>query len=61
MEPLLAHYKSHQSVKKGFGFLKSPDFLTSSIYLNKTRADRSLIDGDDFLSHGLRGFRAQNT
>lgn len=31
MEDLLSHYKSQQSVEKGFKFLKSPDFLTSSI------------------------------
>jgi transposase len=35
MEQLLSHYKSQQSVEKGFRFLKSPDFLTSSIYLKK--------------------------
>jgi len=35
MEQLLSHYKSQQSVEKGFRFLKSPYILTSSIYLNK--------------------------
>ena len=33
MEQLLAHYKSQQSEEKGFRSLKSPDILTSSIYL----------------------------
>ncbi len=29
---LLAHYKSQQKVERGFRFLKSPEFLTSSIF-----------------------------
>ena len=37
MEKMLSLYKSQQSVEKGFRFLKSPDFLTSSLYLKKTR------------------------
>lgn len=35
MEKILSTYKSQQSVEKGFRFLKSSDFLTSAIYLNK--------------------------
>ena len=35
MEKMLSLYKSQQSVEKGFRFLKSPDFLTSSLYLKK--------------------------
>jgi transposase len=43
MEQLLSHYKSQQSVEKGFRFLKSPDFLTSSIYLNKPGRIEALL------------------
>ncbi|MGL0931761.1 IS1634 family transposase, partial [Vibrio vulnificus] len=35
MAALLAHYKSQQKVERGFRFLKSPEFLTSSIFLKK--------------------------
>ncbi len=35
MSELLGHYKSQQKVERGFHFLKSPDFLTSSIFLKK--------------------------
>lgn len=35
MQGLLNHYKSQQAVEKGFRFLKSPDFLVSSLYLKK--------------------------
>jgi transposase len=43
MEQLLSHYKSQQSVEKGFRFLKSPDFLTSSIYLTKPERIEALL------------------
>jgi transposase len=43
MEQLLAHYKSQQSVEKGFRFLKSPDFLTSAIYLKKPERIEALL------------------
>jgi len=33
MANLLGSYKAQQSVEKGFRFMKSPDFLTSAIYL----------------------------
>ncbi|OOE61309.1 IS4 family transposase, partial [Salinivibrio kushneri] len=35
MAALLEHYKSEQKVERGFRFLKSPEFLTSSIFLKK--------------------------
>jgi len=35
MEKILSLYKSQQSVEKGFRFLKSPNFLSSSLYLKK--------------------------
>ncbi|MFQ3192898.1 MAG: transposase [Paraglaciecola sp.] len=43
MEPLLAHHKSQQSVEKGLRFLKSRDFLTSSIYLKKPERIEALL------------------
>lgn len=43
METLLAHYKSQQSVERGFRFLKSPDFLTSSFYLKKPERIEALL------------------
>ena len=43
MEKMLALYKSQQSVEKGFRFLKSPDFLTSSLYLKKPERIESLL------------------
>ena len=33
MSEMLAIYKSQQAVERGFRFLKSPDFLTSSLFL----------------------------
>jgi transposase len=33
MASLLSSYKTQQNVEKGFRLLKSPDFLTSVIYL----------------------------
>ncbi len=35
MASLLEHYKSQQKVERRFRFLKSPEFLTSSIFLKK--------------------------
>ena len=35
MQFLLDEYKSQQAVERGFRFLKSPDFLTSSLFLKK--------------------------
>jgi transposase len=43
MEKLLSLYKSQQSVEKGFRFLKSPDFLTSSLYLKKPERIEALL------------------
>ena len=43
MEKLLDTYKSQQSVEKGFRFLKSPDFLTSAIYLKKPERIEALL------------------
>ncbi|ETS29279.1 hypothetical protein PTE_04501 [Photorhabdus khanii NC19] len=35
MEALLSTYKAQQKVEWGFRFLKSPEFLTSTLYLKK--------------------------
>ena len=43
MEKILELYKSQQSVEKGFRFLKSPDFLTSSLYLKKPERIEALL------------------
>lgn len=43
MEKMLQLYKSQQSVEKGFIFLKSPDFLTSSLYLKKPERIEALL------------------
>ena len=43
MEKALTLYKSQQAVEKGFRFLKSPDFLTSSIYLKKPERIEALL------------------
>jgi transposase len=43
MAALLAHYKSQQKVERGFRFLKSPEFLTSSIYLKKPQRIEALL------------------
>lgn len=43
MEKMLSTYKSQQSVEKGFRFLKSPDFLTSAIYLKKPERIEALL------------------
>ena len=43
MASLLAHYKSQQKVERGFRFLKSPEFLTSSIFLKKPERIEALL------------------
>lgn len=43
MAALLAHYKSQQKVERGFRFLKSPEFLTSSIFLKKPERIEALL------------------
>tara|TARA_R110000772_G_scaffold228799_2_gene339512 strand:- start:15225 stop:16832 length:1608 start_codon:yes stop_codon:yes gene_type:complete len=43
MNRMLSLYKSQQSVEKGFRFLKSPDFLTSSLYLKKPERIEALL------------------
>lgn len=43
MEKMLSLYKSQQSVERGFRFLKSPDFLTSSMYLKKPERIEALL------------------
>ncbi|WP_419835553.1 IS1634 family transposase [Endozoicomonas atrinae] len=40
---LLSTYKSQQQVEGGFRFLKSPDFLVSSLYLKKPERIESLL------------------
>lgn len=37
MQFILDEYKSQQAVERGFRFLKSPDFLTSSFFLKKIK------------------------
>lgn len=43
MPVLLEHYKSQQKVERGFRFLKSPEFLTSSIFLKKASRIEALL------------------
>jgi transposase len=43
MLELLEIYKSQQSVERGFRFLKSPDFLTSAIFLKKPERIEALL------------------
>lgn len=43
MAALLQHYKSQQKVERGFRFLKSPEFLTSSIFLKKPERIEALL------------------
>ena len=43
MKGLLAHYKSQQSVERGFRFLKSPEFLTSAIFLKSAKRIEALL------------------
>ena len=40
---MLDEYKSPQAVERGFRFLKSPEFLTSSLYLKKPERIESLL------------------
>lgn len=43
MQSLLDHYKSQQKVEGGFRFLKSPDFLVSSLFLKKPERIEALL------------------
>jgi transposase len=43
MDEFLSLYKSQQSVERGFRFLKSPDFLTSSLFLKKPERIEALL------------------
>lgn len=43
MQDILVNYKSQQSVERGFRFLKSPDFLVSSLYLKKPERIEALL------------------
>ena len=43
MQSMLEQYKSQQSVERGFRFLKSPDFLTSSLFLKKPERIEALL------------------
>lgn len=43
MEALLETYKAQQNVERGFRFLKSPEFLTSSLYLKKPERIEALL------------------
>lgn len=43
MQAMLDTYKSQQSVERGFRFLKSPDFLTASLYLKKPERIEALL------------------
>lgn len=43
MAGLLAAYKSQQTVERGFRFLKSPDFMVSSLFLKKPERIEALL------------------
>ena len=43
MQFLLDEYKSQQAVERGFRFLKSPDFLTASLFLKKPERIEALL------------------
>lgn len=43
MQAILDHYKSQQAVERGFRFLKSPDFLVSSLFLKKPERIEALL------------------
>ena len=43
MDEFLSHYKAQQTVERGFRFLKSPDFLTSSLFLKKPERIEALL------------------
>ena len=43
MDELLKNYKAQQKVERGFRFLKSPEFLTSAVYLKKPERIEALL------------------
>lgn len=43
MQFVLDEYKSQQAIERGFRFLKSPDFLTSSFFLKKPERIEALL------------------
>ncbi|MBU2060306.1 MAG: hypothetical protein KKH44_00455 [Bacteroidetes bacterium] len=43
MANLLSSYRALQNVEKGFRFLKSPDFLTNTLYLKKPERIEALL------------------
>lgn len=43
MQALLDTYKSQQRVERGFRFLKSPEFLTSAVFLKKPERIEALL------------------
>ena len=43
MQDMLDNYKSQQSVERGFRFLKSPDFLTASLFLKTPERIEALL------------------
>ncbi|CAN5309820.1 hypothetical protein BH10PSE19_BH10PSE19_10250 [soil metagenome] len=43
MQAMLENYKSQQAVERGFRFLKSPDFLTSSLFLKNPERIEALL------------------
>ena len=43
MSAMLSNYKSQQKVERGFRFLKSPEFLTSSLFLKKPERIEALL------------------
>jgi len=43
MDELLKNYKAQQKVERGFRFLKSPEFLTSAVYLKKSECIEALL------------------
>jgi transposase len=43
MQSMLDNYKSQQSVERGFRFLKSPDFLTSSLFIKTPERIEALL------------------
>jgi len=43
MQEMLDNYKSQQAVERGFRFLKSPDFLTSSLFLKTPERIEALL------------------
>ena len=43
MSAMLSNYKSQQKVERGFRFMKSPEFLTSSLFLKKPERIEALL------------------